>query len=486
MLQQDELALRQAVQVDPNVVLARRAATAAKPLVYRAPRPRPLTPQVETPREALPQAGTPGAPPATYTPPPATGSSAGAPSQGANPAASQSGAVPVQQDPRAAPPNFGPGNDAFRSQRITGTYAPQHEGRQVQLVEGATVAAPGAIAGTDLSRAREALSRYQGEIGNVALTAQHNRVDNPLTFDAAADTQALRGRITQGVDTLFNAPNRQQIAAETLRLAEEQAAPLDAMRLRQVVQRAAAAGRTKSGMTTNDLTGVEQDARNRRDILARSVSNDAAAHEMSDRLARLSAVQGAQGQLFGQDTTDAQIEQSLRGEARGERDFWAQQDLAKAQLAAQRAGLLDTVTGRETDMAQIGRRDLESDRDVALRVAEGNAARDLQRAQVLGGMDAQRFGVEGQLRDELRGEREYANVQEGRAFDRTRQQVFDEEALQDAALDRTLRLAREQGAGGDNSQVINALLAAAQAGGPGSTEAIQQLMYLFGQRQAAA
>lgn len=470
----------------------------------------------------------------------------------------------LRADPRHAGPGGGGGGggsldemNALRRRIIQGTYDPRYEKEQEDLIRGARVDAPRAIAGTDLSgargyagrasgevgnvqagtveniagtdldRARRALESFRGSIGDVRLTENHERVDNPLTFDPSAAAARARELTSGGLESLYSAPDRQQIAMETLRLAREEAEPQFRQRLRSVAQRAAALGRTRSGMTTNDLTGLEQDERQREDRLRRSVVNDAASQTMADRLARLSASQGVAGQFRGEDLAEAGFEQGLRQERRGERGFFAGLDSERAALAAQRAGLLDTVTGRETeqasirrrddetdreyrarqeqaraqaaaqragllmnlgnqeaDFAGITRRDAESDREMDFRVGSTNAGLNLDRARLLGGMDAQRFGIQSQLREELRGERGRGDFLAQQAIENERTRRMTEEGLLDSRTNRALRVSQAQQDAGSQRDQINALLSIIQRGGEGSQEAIQLLMQLYGQRRA--
>lgn len=521
-------------------------------------------------------------------------------------------------DPRMASTAF----DGIRSTVVQGTYDPRYEDEQLANIRGARIDDPAAIAGTDLSRARGAADAARREVGGIragserqiagtnlsrarsavdrmrqqieqaqmtrrgavagtdqrgarAQLGQANNLAGQLqrlsgqeiaagTYDPSAYAERARELTAGQLENLLDAPDRGELALRTLALEEQRAQPAFQQRMRQIAQRAAALGRTRSGMTTNDLTGLEQDYRNRQDQMRESLLINAGNQTLQDRLATLGAAQSVAGQFRGEDVTEAGLQQALRDEARGERgqragllggaldarralssdnlnldrlrrtegleerDFAAGQDQAQAQLALARAGAMGDVAGREEGFANIARRDQESDRDyaarqeiarmqaaaaraqelraltgteadlagitrrdaesdraTALQVAQANAGLGLDRARLLGGMDAQRFGAESQLRDETRGEREYGNRMAQQEIENRQRQMMLEEQLMDAELNRNIRLAESQAALGNNSAQINALMAAIQQGGPGSEQALQLLMQMLATQQAA-
>lgn len=128
-----------------------------------------------------------------------------------------------------------------------------------------------------------------------------------------------QGMVDTAAATVANAPDRQALAAQAFQLLRDQTEPQFQMDQRTIGQNAAKFGRIGAGMTTNELTSLDQ-ARER-DLLnaQRGLSLDAAGSTLSDRLNQLGALSGLEGQQFGQG-------QASRGELRGERSYQDQID----------------------------------------------------------------------------------------------------------------------------------------------------------------
>lgn len=173
---------------------------------------------------------------------------------------------------------------------------------------------------------------------------------NPL---ASARLAALQGAVDQSRVALTAAPNLRDAAQEHLRLFEEQTQPGFDMALRGVGQKAAALGRIGAGMTTNDLTGVLQSRENALSQARRQLSADLAGAEESQRLGRVGALSGLEGQLYDQ-------ESGSRGELRGERDYQAGQAREAVQNRVQQRlledQLLNSEFARTSTAAELGLR----------------------------------------------------------------------------------------------------------------------------------
>ena len=171
---------------------------------------------------------------------------------------------------------------------------------------------------------------------------------NPQASGALGRANTLGG---QGLESLYNAPDRGQIAASQLDLLTQQSEPAFQKALQTVGQRAAALGRLGAGMTTSELGDVTT-LRERALAQARQgLAADTAGQTLNDRLNRLNATQGYAGNLYGQ-------EAAARGELRGERGY--QTDTANQALQNRinermmQENLLNSAFGRQATRAQLG------------------------------------------------------------------------------------------------------------------------------------
>ncbi len=270
----------------------------------------------------------------------------------------------------------------------------------------------------------------------------------------SADTAGVRSGLVKSLENLDTAPNRGELAAGQYDLLTRRSQPQFEQELRQVGQKAAALGRVGAGMTTSDLGTVQQ---RREEALANErqrLALEAAGLEMGDRLSRVQAGQGVLGQLGGLDEAQAAAAyrsaglgldasrtlfdqgSRLRDEARGERGFQFGVDEANNDLGFRRAGAESDLGQVRFGMGSSLRNESRTDQD---RVFDREQAGLSARRGIFGdlsGAGVDQFNRERMGRDELRGERDYQNYMEGRAFDRARGQRFDEESLLDRRFDR--------------------------------------------------
>lgn len=200
-----------------------------------------------------------------------------------------------------------------------------------------------------------------------------NQQINPL---ATARLRALQQQVDELQRGAMGAPALREAAAEQLRLLEEQSQPGFETNLRTVGQRAAALGRLGSGMTTSDLGDVTQRREQALSIARRQLAADTTGAEAQDRLARLSAAAGLEGQLYGQ-------EQGARGELRGERDYQSAAAREALDRRVQQRVLEDTLANSATNRA----------------VAEAGVG--LRGAELLGGQAEDQFGTAEGLAEQL-------------------------------------------------------------------------------------
>lgn len=116
------------------------------------------------------------------------------------------------------------------------------------------------------------------------------------------DTNALRNQLSGGLNSLYTAPDRGELAAKQFALLQEQAAPQFAQQVRQLGNSTAAFGRMGSGLVNSQLADLGTAAATSRDQNARQLALDAAGQTMQDRLNRVGATQSGLGALAGLDT----------------------------------------------------------------------------------------------------------------------------------------------------------------------------------------
>lgn len=175
-----------------------------------------------------------------------------------------------------------------------------------------------------------------------------------LRYQTITGNDPRLGQTQSQTDTARNAlassPDRQALAAQAFQLLRDQTAPQFAADQRAIGQSAAKFGRIGAGMTTNELTSLDQSRE--RDLLnaQRGLSLDAAGSTLADNQARLASLSGLEGQQYGQG-------QASRDELRGERGYQNQTDQQARQDEIQRQllqdQLLNSQFGREQGRAGL-------------------------------------------------------------------------------------------------------------------------------------
>lgn len=229
----------------------------------------------------------------------------------------------------------------------------------------------------DQYRSQAASALGTGQLGNTDTSRSQNLINQAAQSYGAGgvsyggDTTQVRGLLTNSLSGL-NGPDRSSLAQQAFKLLQEQNAPARALAQRQVGQKAASLGRIGAGMTTNDLTGLEQSYAREDDQAQRALAQDAAARTLEDRLGITGALQSGFGALAGQDTQAAA--------------------LAGSQGNARASGLAG-LAGDQLALDRLGRTEGEADR-----------AYGLQRSGAFSGLSDQAFGQGQSLRNEARGE----------------------------------------------------------------------------------
>jgi hypothetical protein len=217
----------------------------------------------------------------------------------------------------------------------------------------------------------------------------------------------------------------------------------------------------------------------------------------------LNSILGAEGQYTGEDISESGVQQGLRNEARGERDFGVGQEDRANQLGLALSGQYQNLSNDALGIGRTARIDAESDRaygtdydrnaanlglalsgqyqglgESAFNNAQSlrNEARTERGAEQdfalnnlsanqgilssLAGLEGQRFGQEGQLRDEARGERAYGDSRSDMQTDRNVQQTQLEEDLLNGDTNRQNQLIQLLSAAGGDPNTLAQFLTA--------------------------
>lgn len=270
----------------------------------------------------------------------------------------------------------------LRSQQIGGGADPYVA--RTNALQGAALAAP---TGSYGGRAESALDAIRTAIGSGA-----------PSIDPAygASTNRIRESYLSGLEGL-QGPDRNALAAEAFKAIQAESDPAFQAQLREVGRKNAATGRIGSGMATSDLGDVAQ---RRNEFLGNrqaDLSREAAGLTLDDRL----KVTGALGEGFNTlQTGDARL-----------------------------SGLGNAAYGSNIEnLDRLFRNELA--------LSESNRGYGLDLGQFYSGLGNQSFATGQELRNELRGERDYQTDASERGIDRTIQQRMLEEDLIDRGFNR--------------------------------------------------
>jgi hypothetical protein len=339
-------------------------------------------------------------------------------------------------DPYLSP--FGPGNDLrfqylnpAASQRLEG-MATQSDQSRIPLAQFTGFSPFQAIAPTDPSGAQgyygEAATAFRGQ----PLSAFQS-IGTPGSFAPGSDVSALRGQQVEALNRLNTGPTRTELAQQALQSLDESTADERSRGIRQIGQSAAALGRLGSGMVTTDLGNLEERLQGQRERTLRDLAVQTGSQEFSDQLARLGATGDVGSQLYGQDVTQAGFDQSLRGEARGERGAQLGYEQAGAQLGLQRGSALQGLGGADLAMRNLLREQAVGERGAQLGFEQANLGAQQGVAGQLAGLESDQAAREAALRGEIRGERDYqVGTAQQAQEDAIRRRLLEEQLLNDA------------------------------------------------------
>lgn len=406
--------------------------------------------------------------------------------------------------------DFGEGFD-LRGTQVNPTYTPQYDGLAADEISRARIDPSAPLAGTDLSVAESMLARQgreaEGVINSQAGAAQglsdmaRREAEGAKlgqyggiaagTYDPSRDANDTRSMAMRSLGMLSDTPDPRDLSAETFDLIQQRSAPQYERDLRSLTQREAAMGRQGSGMTDEALRRFALDRQTGLDLTKRELANAAAQQVLGNRTSIANTLLGATQAFGGEDRANAGFQQGLREEARGERGFQRETDLAGADLAlkrsgvysglgsqafgqgqdmaglaATRAGLFGQNAAAQAEMARTHRADAESDRDYSTGVGQANAGLALSRAGAYQGLDADRLNREASMRDELRGEREYQSGQGQQNFSNQMARTSLQDYLTQSQFGRDKSVLDSMLGIGFGSNPTSTLLAASQGAQP--------------------
>lgn len=228
-------------------------------------------------------------------------------------------------------------------------------------------------------------------------------------FTYQGDTASARAALVPALQRAMNAPDRGQIAAESLNLLEQRSQPGFEQSLRAVTARNAAMGRRGSGITTNELGDVTLARERELGLARRDLANEAAARSLQDNMDRTNLALGVTQGLGSEDRGQYGVRQSaaelaLRGSGQlaSNASFNASQGEAASQRAAQGAqfganfqrGVAGDIYGMGRDQSRlamdVGDRYGDQQRDtIGLGITKGNFQRGV--GNDLAGLDQNQF-----------------------------------------------------------------------------------------------
>lgn len=311
------------------------------------------------------------------------------------------GGVQQRTQPTVGDPND---NGAMAGQVFTPGGDPRLQGAQ-----GATDAASQRVqqgAGYG-SMAQGAYGRYRPLMGSGQVQGRFARTQ--VAGGPGVNAQES-GRYLQQQDDALNSlggPSRTELARQALADFDSGNAEGLQQRYRQVGQNAARLGRLGMGDTGKEAIDVgrayEQDRMRYANELARSVAEG----DIGDRFRRVDAVSGLRRGESG-------IESGLRGEARGERDYFTGLDERNVSRGLADRDYMTGLDERNVD------RDFDRTR-TALDASFGEAGQEMgdryRRLDAAQGYEGDVFRQGQQNRDEFRGERGYQDARSDRRFD---------------------------------------------------------------------
>jgi hypothetical protein len=330
--------------------------------------------------------------------------------------------VPTRPNvPGAGVSAINPGVNDFRGQQITPTASNQFANAQ-RGAQRAGSQYGGAVGGAlGQTGFRDGSMVTVNPTMTSAMAQQAFNASGGSAVNYGADTRNIRGLVSRGTESLYDTPDRVQLASDAFKLFQDESNPQFEMDMRNVGKKNAAIGRVGSGMATQDLGTVQQ----RRDESfaneARRLAGESAGQTMDDRLKRLAGTTGSFESLAGNDLATARDSRELAASNR-------EQMRLGASLADQAFGQEDT-NRRFSLGADQASNDLMFDRVGAGRGYFND----------LTGYESQLYGQDRGYRDELRGERGYQDDLAREARGDARNQRFDEEDLLDRSFDRQQR-----------------------------------------------
>ena len=273
-----------------------------------------------------------------------------------------------------------------------------------QMTQGMQANPYQAVAGTDLSGARNYLATAGANLGPSSAASGLVGPGAMGSFGYQGDTTGVRAQTQAQLNNVLNTtPDRATLASNTMKRLIDDTNPQFEQDLRQVGQKAAALGRVGAGMTTNDLGTVAQ--RRNEQLVRRSqeLADQAAGLSLQDQQDKLNAARGVTSDFAGMDTGAGSLNLGYQNAANAERG--ASFDRARA-LGNDTFGRAMDLSNAEAQFGQIGRNDALTERN-----AQRQATLDQndvlgQRAAGLRSMGSDLYGLDSAAWDRGASERD--------------------------------------------------------------------------------
>jgi len=275
------------------------------------------------------------------------------------------------------------------------------------------------------------------------------------TYEQSPEAQRARALTAQATESLAGAPNRQELALQSLQNFDAEQGDIRQLGIQDIGRAGARLGRLGSGMVTTDLGNLEDRLNTTRERMLSDLSQQTASQELGDRLSNLSALSGVGGQFNVEDLASGGMQQGLReenrgeraaglanqalgsgiglqqagalgglasdiygrdaglrAEDRGERNFQYGTDVDSANLAMQRLGAGQSLAGQQYGMDTQGTGEQMADRGFLAQQALNQSGVAGQQAGMLSGLAGQQFGMGSQLRGEDQAQQQFQSDQQ--------------------------------------------------------------------------
>lgn len=212
-------------------------------------------------------------------------------------------------------------------------------GEATGLARGANAGSFQGVAGPSTAGAKQNFAQAQSALGSIGLQGFGNVTAEDIaagTYDQSPEAVRARELGMQGLESIFSGVDRQALAQQALDLFNAQLGDTRQLEIQNIGQKAAALGRLGSGMVTTSLGDLDLQLERMRQQEQNRLAIQVAQQTMGDRNMQLQAALGAGGAWTQEDIANAGMDLNLRNEARDERAFGTNLDMANRQFQAER------------------------------------------------------------------------------------------------------------------------------------------------------